>query len=121
MDIFELSKHLGFRKYETKRSKCGYGYKGVFTNDGICDSRLGHYRVGLYEIDVVEPLEINHCVMAITTIDDGVWMAFCNNTEKLNIDELVKEYEEIFYHVVPNEKDLNDFLATYKIYGTFEG
>jgi hypothetical protein len=76
MDIFELSKHLGFRKYETKLSKCGYGYKGVFANDGMGNSELGHYRVGLYTIDVVHPLEGKSNVMNISTIDDGVWSAF---------------------------------------------
>lgn len=115
MDIHEISKELGFRKYESSGLKDGYGYKGVFgSGDFTC---LGDYNTGLLAVDVKNGEQ--YPVVTITTIDNGVWQGTGNRV--IDVDEFVIDFDKNFGLKLPTENILNEFLMKYNIFGFYNG
>ena len=56
-------------------------------------------------------------IISITNIDDGVWSAITTKDVKVDIDNLVKEWNARFGLQLPSEVELNKFLDLYYIYG----
>lgn len=117
MDIWQIKNELGLKKYNETYLKDGdgYGYKGVVsTGDFTC---IGDYGIGLLQIDIKNHLK--YSMVVITTIDDGVWQGYGN--KNIDVDKIAKEFDENFGVKLPTEKELNDFLSDYGIFGQYTG
>lgn len=83
---------------------------------------LYDYRAGILQISFYPKMtEKYNGLMSISTIDDGGWVAICN--QELTVKkcwEIAKALQTEYNGILPTEKELNDFLQKYGMYGTFE-
>lgn len=112
-----------------QKIKNGHGYirisaKGTFT---LCD-----YNSGLYWIKVstlrdynIDNSEISYYVLlTIGNLDDGSWQAWSKRMTKEKCDALVDRLNtEILQdlNTLPTEKELNDILKNFGLFGEFQG
>ena len=84
---------------------------------------LFDYRAGILEISLYPKLTKGYNgVLSISTIDDGVWTAECN--QELTLEkcwEIANALQQEYAGVLPKELELNCFLQKYGMYGTFTG
>ena len=117
MDIWQIRNELGLKKYNDTRLKDGYGYKGVVsTGNFTC---IGDYGIGLLQINIKNQNDLKYPIVVITTIDDGVWQGYGN--KNIDVDKIAKNFDENFGVKLPTEKELNDFLSDYGIFGQYTG
>ncbi len=117
MNIHQIREELGLKKYLNTTFKDGFAYRGVLATGNL--TTIGDYGVGLLCMNIKNPIELKYPIITITTIDDGVWQGYGNKF--INVEELAKQFTKNFGLMLPTEKELNDFLSTYNIYGSYTG
>jgi hypothetical protein len=116
LNIWQITKELGLKKYNDSQLKDGYGYKGVIsTGNFTC---INDYGIGLLCIDIKNPSKLTYPIITITTIDEGVWQGY--GDKNIDIDQLVKDFNNTFGVKLPSENEFNNFLNNYNIFGQYD-
>lgn len=129
MDIYEIEKLLGLVKKENATIT---KYEGTFTS-GEFGEVLFDYNRGLLEVQISSTVESYNKetnefrllpLVAISTIDDGVWQAF--TVESMSQADANQLVEDIYTkwewkYQLPSEKEMNEFLRQFKMWGENTG
>ena len=119
LSIWDISDLLGLRKVATKDIISNNAYEGVFaTGDFNC---IFDYNVGLLQVNIKVPNNVNNIAITITTIDDGVWQGFAEDFSKVDIDKLAFDITSNFGTKLPTEEEFNKLLSKYNIFGMYTG
>lgn len=117
--INEICDLLGLQIKSNNERICA---EGVLST-GEFGKTLFDYGRGLLEVTIYYSNYLNpDLVISISTIDDGVWQAYAMEPlSKKQVDIIFKELKEQYPYKLPSEEELNSFLKTYGVYGTYTG
>ena len=129
MDIYEIAKLLGLVKKEHPQIA---RYEGVFTTGDFGDV-LFDYGRGLLDVTVSSIVDTYNKetkemrllpLVAISTIDDGVWQAFTGESMSQKdanqlVDDIYSKWE--WKYQLPSEQEMNEFLRQFKMWGENTG
>lgn len=120
-NIWEIHDMLGFVDQPHSKYTVYSGTFSIGAFDAIYDYDAGIVTVSLTTCI----LDKDHfgAAVNISTIDDGDWQA---NSNVMSLDEANALVEEIYKEwewktKLPTEKELNEFLVPFKMYGTYTG
>lgn len=119
--IFELYDLLS--QFETFRFENNYCLSAIWKTGKF---ELYDYDAGLLRIafHIKHPDTKYPGVISISTVDDGTWQAYSNDPLYFTRErciEISQSLQDRFCGCLPTEKELNNFLLQYNIYGTFTG
>ncbi|MGB4775241.1 MAG: hypothetical protein WBP45_08715 [Daejeonella sp.] len=120
MTIWEFE---AFLKSKARFEKSQYKYTAFFLTgkfEGNTDYGRGFLEVTIY----IGISEKNPGCISISNIDDGVWQAFAIGGVLIT-EELAKDVIEQVFNplngILPTEKDLNEKLMVFGLWGEFTG
>lgn len=120
-NIWEIRDLLGLRH-------SGRGYEGTFTTGAF--DQLFDYDAGLLFVSMRRiPASPYSFMISISTVDDGVWQAedLKQDYTEEEADQRTEEIVNAFLKFMdgstklPSEKDLNQFLQKFGIWGRYTG
>lgn len=132
-NIWEIHELMGLKEHESKPHGIETtDYKGTFCTGGFGDT-LFDYAAGLLYVGIVSTVLkkeggnfIYQPLIYISTVDDGVWHA--STSHGMTLEESNKKVKEIaeawikeYKTVLPTEKELNDFLMPFGLWGLYTG
>lgn len=122
LDIWEIQKLMGLKKHAHPKI---IKYTGVFGTGGF--ESLGDYDAGLLRVNIsVAPKskELFQPYISISTIDDGGWHGSTVNT--MTLEEANSLAEKVALNFpwetkLRTEKELNDYLMEFEMWGEYTG
>ena len=118
LNVWGIDAHMGLHKIEQEGY---YGYHGVVCSGDFSSEGLPDYGRGILELHIrISDCEICHQGVAISTIDDGVWQS-SGDVDKAKIDAIAKKFTEEYGQVLPSEKEFNEFLRPFGLWGVNTG
>ncbi len=120
-NIWEIRELLGLKQSER-------GYQGTFSTGAF--DQLFDYDAGILFVAMRRvPAKPYSFMMSISTVDDGVWQAEDSKQDytEEEADQRTEEITKAFLEFqggstkLPSEKDLNQFLQRFGIWGTYTG
>lgn len=129
MHIYEFEKLLGFVKNDHPKIT---SYDGTFTSGEFVNA-LWDYNSGILYVSITSIVDTYNKetkelrlmpLVAISTIDDGVWQAFTvESMSHVDANQLIEDIyaQWKWKYQLPSEQEMNEFLSQFKMWGENTG